>query len=330
MSIASSHQHSKKKANVTSKERNENGKNCIVKSIRGHWRLENEASVLRKYQPMSPLFRPLEDEILDPADPPSIVLKYLDSDLRAESDRQTLSRPDIKKVAKSVLEALRILHQDGMVHTDIKLDNMFVNLGQKNGDSGRFSTIQLGDCGGVVSKDSKFASEPGHLIGASFTRSPEAQLGLPWGTATDIWSFGNAILTLLYGAGFHLFNPANEGYKPEDELYELVVLSRMYRYFGPFPESFQEIADDNAAGIVDFIHSMGPPTKPFARVTRREIPPADRDFILRIMKLDHRDRPTAEQLLGDDWFNESSEDTREPPPSSVQQDRTASGEKVVE
>ncbi|KAH9211851.1 serine/threonine protein kinase [Leptodontidium sp. 2 PMI_412] len=269
---------------------NESGGKCIVKSIRGHWRLENEVSILRKYQATSPLFRPLEDEIVDPADPPSIVLKYLNSDLRAESNQQRLSRPDIKKVAKCVLEALRILHRDGMVHTDIKLDNIFVNLAQQ-GDPERFTDIRLGDCGGVVSKHPKFATEPGHLIGASFTRSPEAQLGLSWGTSTDIWSFGNAILTLLYGGGFHLFNPANEGHKPEDGHYELVALSRMHRYFGPFPDSIQEIADDNAVGIIDFIHSMGPPTKPCRQVTRREIPPADRDFILKIMKLDYRDRP---------------------------------------
>ncbi|KAK1983370.1 hypothetical protein LZ30DRAFT_816902 [Colletotrichum cereale] len=151
------------------------GGKCIVKCIRGHWRLENEVSILRKYQATSPLFRPLEDEIVNPADPPSIILKYLDSDLRAESNRQRLSRSDIKKVAKSVLEALRILHRDGMVHTvDIKLDNIFVNLGQP-GNPERFTDIQLGDCGGVVSKHSKFATEPGHLIGASFTRSPESQ-----------------------------------------------------------------------------------------------------------------------------------------------------------
>lgn len=99
------------------------------------------------------------------------------------------------------------------------------------------------------------------------------------------------ILTLLYGGGFHLFNPANEGHKPEDGHYELVALSRMHRYFGPFPDSIQEIADDNAVGIIDFIHSMGPPTKPCRQVTRREIPPADRDFVLKIMKLDYRDRP---------------------------------------
>ncbi|KAK1585978.1 serine/threonine protein kinase [Colletotrichum navitas] len=257
------------------------GRKCIVKSIWGHWRLENEVSILRKYQAMSPLFCPLEDEIVNLPDLPSIIF-----DLGAESKRQRLSRPDIKKVAKS----------DSMVHTDIKLDNIFVDLGQQ-GDPERFTDIQLGDYGGVVSKYSKFATELGHLIGASFTCSPKAQLGLLWGTLMDIWSFGNAILTLLYGGGFHLFNPANEGYKPEDEHYELV-----------------EIADDNAAGIIDFIYSMGPPTKPFRQVTCREIPPADWDFILKIMKLDYRDRPTADQLLEDEWFSEESEDTREPLP----------------
>jgi hypothetical protein len=73
------------------------------------------------------------------------------------------------------------------VDVDIKLDNIFVNYGQGQ----RFSEIQLGDCGGVVSQDSEFAK--GHLIGAGFTRSPEATFQIPWGTATDIWSFGNAV-----------------------------------------------------------------------------------------------------------------------------------------
>lgn len=56
----------------------------------------------------------------------------------------------------------------------------------------RFSEIQLGDCGGIVSKDSKFARE-GFIIGAAFTRSPEAMLQLSWGIPTDVWSFGNAV-----------------------------------------------------------------------------------------------------------------------------------------
>lgn len=92
-------------------------------------------------------------------------------------------------MARCVLEVLRVLHKDGMVHTDVKLDNIFVNHGM--GGNQRFSVIQLGDCGGVVSQESSFARD-GHIIGAAFTRSPEATLQLHWGTATDIWSFGTA------------------------------------------------------------------------------------------------------------------------------------------
>lgn len=51
----------------------------------------------------------------------------------------------------------------------------------------------------------------------------------------------------------------------------------MHRYFGPFPDSFHEIAGKNASTAVGVIHSTGQPTKPFHLVTRREIRPADRE-----------------------------------------------------
>lgn len=72
---------------------------------------------------------------------------------------------------------------------DIKLNNVFINYG---GDGQRFSDIQLGDCGGAVPEDSKFAKES-HLIGAGISRSPEVIFEIGWGTPTDIWSFGNAV-----------------------------------------------------------------------------------------------------------------------------------------
>lgn len=98
----------------------------------------------------------------------------------------------------------------------------------------------------------------------------------------------------------------------DNDDYELTVLHRMYRYFGPFPASYQDIVDENAMAVINYMDSSGPPAKPYHLVTRREIPPADRDFVLSIMKLDPRDRPTAEQLLNDPWFTEESEDTRDP------------------
>ncbi|KAF1849650.1 uncharacterized protein K460DRAFT_275213 [Cucurbitaria berberidis CBS 394.84] len=146
--------------------RDQNRKNWIVKSVRGHWHLQNEANILRRYQSKTPFLRPIVDEVLGPADPPSIILRHLDSELLTESKKKRLTRPEIKQVARCILGALLILHKDGMVHTDVKLDNAFVNYGQSEQ---RFSEIQLGDCGGVVSRDSEFARE-GHLIGAAFSR----------------------------------------------------------------------------------------------------------------------------------------------------------------
>ncbi|KAJ0164685.1 hypothetical protein CTA2_455 [Colletotrichum tanaceti] len=302
---------------------NQSNEKCIVKSIRGHWRLQNEADILKRYQSKTPFLRPLIDEIQEPADPSSIVLRYLDSQMLAESNEKRLSRPEIKQVARCVLKALRILHKDEMVHTGlllssalltyVKLDNIFVNYGK--GDQ-RFAEIQLGDCGGVVSQHSRFAKE-GLLIGASLTRSPEAMLGLPWGTATDIWSFGNAILSLLYGGGYHLFDPQIEGVHSEDDACKLTVLRRMHRFFGPYPQSYNDFNDPDTITIINHINGQGPPPKPFTVVTPREIPPADKEFLLKIMKLDPRDRPTAEDLLADEWFTEESHDTRVPLPENV-------------
>jgi serine/threonine protein kinase len=69
------------------------------------------------------------------------------------------------------------------------LDNILVNHG--NGET-RFSDIQLADLGGTVPEDSKWA-KGGHTVGAPIWRSPELLLNLPWGTPTDIWSFGTMV-----------------------------------------------------------------------------------------------------------------------------------------
>lgn len=183
-----------KKQNLTSLARNLKDEHCIVKSIPNHWRLQNEASILKRYQSTNPYLRPLLDEISEPPEPACIVLRYLDTDLLQESKKERLSRPEIKRVAKTILLALEVLHKDGLVHTDVKLDNVFVNYGSRT--HSRFTEIQLGDLGGVVHQNSGFAKD-GHLIGAGISRSPEATLQLHWGTATDIWSFGNVVSSIL-------------------------------------------------------------------------------------------------------------------------------------
>lgn len=78
---------------------------------------------VKRYHTRSPFFRPLEGEIVESEDPPAIVLKYLDGNLRTESDRRVLTRSEIKQVAECVLKALHTLHQGGMVHTGMDLSH---------------------------------------------------------------------------------------------------------------------------------------------------------------------------------------------------------------
>ena len=79
---------------------------------------------------------------------------------------------------------------------------------------------------------------------------------------------------------------------------------KQHQFFGPFPLSYKEIADDEILAILTYVMHGVPreKMKPFERITEREISNEDKAFILKIMKLDPRDRPTAKELLKDVWF----------------------------
>uniref|UniRef100_A0A093W1V4 Serine/threonine-protein kinase PLK3 n=1 Tax=Talaromyces marneffei PM1 TaxID=1077442 RepID=A0A093W1V4_TALMA len=182
----------------------------------------------------------------------------------------------VKYVAQKVLEALSVLHDQGFVHTDIKLSNVTVNI------------------------NSSFAQN-GDSIGTPIFRSPEAQLQMKWSTETDIWSFGAMLISLLYGHGFHIFKP---DVPVDHHEYDVKILMKQHRCFGPFPESFEQIADQERLAVLIWVMQNSPPEtlKPFHLTSTKEICQEDKEFVLRIMKLDPRDRPSARQLLKDDWF----------------------------
>ncbi len=81
-------------------------------------------------------------------------------------------------------------------------------------------------------------------------------------------------------------------------------MMKQHQFFGPFPKSYEDFADEDTLRALACVMLEVPPEtrKPFARVSERELAKADKEFILKIMKLDPRDRPTAKQLLQDMWF----------------------------
>ncbi|KAF2278304.1 kinase-like protein [Westerdykella ornata] len=240
--------------------RNQVQDTVVIKSVQGHPRVENEREVLKRFQHRTHCLRPLIDEIQEPSAHVTIALRYLECDLLDASIKKTLNRKELKHVSRCILEALKVLHDDGYVHTDVKPDNIFVNFQE----------------GGCYPVDSDWALS-GTLVGAPMWSSPEVILEMPWKTATDIWSFGAVLISLIYGGNFNLFRPKGVDRDHEEYLLEILYL-------------MQEIPQEK--------------TTPFSRITEREVIKKDKDFIMKIMMLDWRDRPTAKDLLEDEWWKD--------------------------
>lgn len=107
-------------------------------------------------------------------------------------------------------------------------------------------------------------------------------------------------IALIYGDNWFIFKP---DVPADHEAYELRIPMRQHQFFGPFPPSYREIANDDVLTIVNYVMEGVPPEnmKPFECITEQEVSKEDKVFLLKIMKLDPRDRPTAKQLMEDEW-----------------------------
>ncbi|KAL3421966.1 serine/threonine protein kinase [Phlyctema vagabunda] len=267
-------------------------------------RFERERHALTHFRGR-PCLRQMLDETREPA---SMVLKHLDGNLLDASAERAIDALDVKFVAKRILQALHALHEDGYSHTDIKPDNVLVNYSK---GPLRFADVELADCGDVcrISREEYLkVGEFGPHIGAAIFRSPEAMLNLRWGPSTDIWSFGATLISLIWGLHFHIFRPDAKDVDFEDEGFLMHVLIRQLATFGPTPASYTSlIADEDdsrweALGTATQFIQENDRIRPFALAKDKCLTEEDKEFILKIMRFDPRDRPTVGELLQDKWF----------------------------
>jgi serine/threonine protein kinase len=107
-------------AELTTK-RDQSHDTVVMKAVSNHPRVKNEADFLKLYQNRSPHLRSLVDEMIEPHNYPTIALRHLDDHLLNASIDRALNRQEVKHVSRCVLEALEVLHKDGIVHTGMSL-----------------------------------------------------------------------------------------------------------------------------------------------------------------------------------------------------------------
>lgn len=153
---------------------------------------------------------------------------------------------------------------------------------------------------------------------------------LRWGQSTDIWSFGTTVsdphrrerlgslirialtlpqlISLIWGLDWHIFKPDPQDATADAEDYTTHILMQQIIYFGPVPLSFVDLmarADDRWEILGSLTQHIldNRKQKPFVIAQDDCLTEEDRRFLLTIMKFDPRERPTARQLLQDEWFS---------------------------
>lgn len=118
-------------------------------------------------------------------------------ELIKKNNFQGFSLALIRRFAYSLLQCLRVLHKEKIIHCDLKPENILL---RQKGQS----AIKVIDFGSSCYEHQKVYT----YIQSRFYRSPEVILGIPYSMAIDMWSLG-CILAELY-TGYPLFPGENE------------------------------------------------------------------------------------------------------------------------
>ena len=223
-----------------------NGKLFALKEINIHSKikrenLQYEIDIMEKLNKLLPDESPFP-KLLDyywSDNQLQILMEYLNGEelfsLITSKEWKTLSsdRKDclIIMICLQLLKAIKLLHDNGIVHRDIKLENVYVDY---NKSQIKLNSLYLLDFGFSCSKDDYITCSNG-ISGTYKYLSPQLSdkyikkikepIPFELMQKSDIWSFGVALYIMVYGK-YHI---------SDSDTNMLLIKISQYRYFIKYP-----------------------------------------------------------------------------------------------
>jgi serine/threonine protein kinase len=132
---------------------------------------------------------------------PWLAMELLDGeDLGKRVERRPLSIGEIAEIVAQLGHGLGAAHAHGLVHRDLKPDNVFVAQPRREGVS---FTVKILDFGIASLSERGSAVRASRSIGTPLWMAPEqATLDVPITAATDVWALGLVVYYLFSGKSY--------------------------------------------------------------------------------------------------------------------------------
>jgi serine/threonine protein kinase len=242
----------------------------------------------------------------------------------SSSSHRSLSSADIQSlrcIALSLISALFILHKDGIIHGDIKPENVFVDIPPLNehstdpGDDGDHTAtpqlrhlptsfqIKLGDFGNSIhlSEVKDYFKE--FEIQSLPYRAPEVLIGQLFGTAIDIWSTGILLLELCINRPIFVPNNRKEAIRGIEA--QIGELNRKRFSGGMYSHLLFDDTGTGAGLSMSVTETNNHPSKALKRLLLKHVSISGSmyevaemiDFISHLVAIDPQSRYGAKDLL---------------------------------
>ncbi|KAG4387574.1 hypothetical protein GLYMA_11G248500v4 [Glycine max] len=218
-----------------------------------------------------------------------MVMEYMEHDLKGlmEGMKQPFSQSEVKCLMLQLLEGVKYLHDNWVLHRDLKTSNLLLN------NRGELKICDFGLARQYGSPLKPYT----HLVVTLWYRAPELLLGTKqYSTAIDMWSLGCIMAELL--SKEPLFNGKTE----------FEQLDKIFRILGTPNETIWPGFSELPQVKVNFVKNK-------CNLLRKKFPATSFtgspvlsdsgfDLLNKLLTYDPEKRITAEEALNHEWFRE--------------------------